>query len=221
MNSYTKLTKNDHLILESYKLMMDGLAEFLGSGYEIVLHSFENIEHSVIKIINGYHSGRQEGSPITDLALKILGEIKESKNNAKNYVYFNRSKKGTPMRSATMPIIGENKKNIGLLCMNFYMDIPLHKFLDSIVKIENGNHDTVESFASSTDELILSAIESATAKIMSNPNVAASNKNKEIINTLYHKNIFNLKDAVLKVAEVLGISKNTVYLHIRNISNSK
>ena len=56
-----KLNSRDRLILESYKAVLDGLADYLGSGYEIVLHSLENFEHSVIKIINGEHTGRKEG----------------------------------------------------------------------------------------------------------------------------------------------------------------
>ena len=32
--------------------------------------------------------------------------------------------------------------------------------------------------------------------------------------------IFNMKDSVVKGAALLGISKNTVYMHIRNFKNS-
>ncbi|WP_349667942.1 helix-turn-helix domain-containing protein, partial [Lacrimispora sp.] len=39
---------------------------------------------------------------------------------------------------------------------------------------------------------------------------------KEIINILCQQGVFTLKDAVVKVAEYLDISKNTVYMHIRN-----
>ena len=30
-----------------------------------------------------------------------------------------------------------------------------------------------------------------------------------------------MKDSVVKVASILGISKNTVYMHIRNFKNQK
>ena len=43
------------------------------------------------------------------------------------------------------------------------------------------------------------------------------NKNKEIIAMLNEKGIFNFKDSVVKIADMMGISKNTVYMHIRNI----
>ena len=44
------------------------------------------------------------------------------------------------------------------------------------------------------------------------------NKNKEIVAILYQKGIFNLKDSVITIANHLGISKNTAYMHIRNMN---
>ena len=52
---------------------------------------------------------------------------------------------------------------------------------------------------------------------MTNPNISAANRNKEIIAILKQKSIFNLKDGVVLVAKHMGISKNTVYLHLRNL----
>ena len=74
------LTKTDRAVLESYKILCDGLANYLGEGYEIALHSLENYDSSVIKIINGYYTGRKEGAPITDLALHMLEDIKRNKS---------------------------------------------------------------------------------------------------------------------------------------------
>jgi predicted transcriptional regulator YheO len=52
---------------------------------------------------------------------------------------------------------------------------------------------------------------------MDDPEIAAINKNKEIVIRLEEKGIFNIKDAVVKVADQLEISKNTVYMHLRNL----
>ena len=47
-----------------------------------------------------------------------------------------------------------------------------------------------------------------------------ADKNKEIIARLYSKGFFKLKNSVVECAEALGISKNTVYLHIRSCKNT-
>ena len=36
---------------------------------------------------------------------------------------------------------------------------------------------------------------------------------------LHDKGIFQVKEAVVQVAHALDISKNTVYLHLRNLAN--
>ena len=41
-------------------------------------------------------------------------------------------------------------------------------------------------------------------------------KNKEIVQRLYAQGAFTRKSAVKAVSDFLGISKNTIYLHIRN-----
>ena len=54
---------------------------------------------------------------------------------------------------------------------------------------------------------------------MADATVSNSLKNKEIVLRLNEKGIFKLKNAVVTVANLLGISKNTVYLHLRNIES--
>jgi len=76
------LTEKEILILNSYKTLVNGLADYFGNGYEIILHSLENLNKSVIKIVNGHYTGRTEGSPITNFSLSMLETLK--KNNDKN-----------------------------------------------------------------------------------------------------------------------------------------
>ena len=66
------LTLVDREILNSYSRFIDGLGRYLGDAYEIVLHSLETYEHSVINILHGEHTERKVGAPITDLALNML-----------------------------------------------------------------------------------------------------------------------------------------------------
>jgi predicted transcriptional regulator YheO len=210
------LTEKENLILNSYKTLVDGLADYLGSGYEIILHSLEDLDKSVIKIVNGHYSGRSEGAPITDFALSMLETLKKN-NDKKSISYFNRDKNGIMMKSTTIPIIGEYDRIIGMLCINFYTNLPLSEVLAKFIP-NDSNLNVAETFSDNVDELIISALEEAKSKVLSNPNIPVSNKNKEIISLLSEKGIFNLKDAVVKVASYMGISKNTVYMHLRNIS---
>ncbi len=211
------LTPMDRMILDSYTEVVEGLSNYLGEGYELVLHSLESLEHSVIKIINGYHTGRSEGAPITDLALKMLEEIRSS--DGPNYIsYFTKNKKGESLKSSTIAIRGEGGRIIGLLCINFYLNTSLQEVISSFVPPQSDPHRS-ESFVNNADDLILQTALQVRTEVMENPLISAGNKNREIVSRLFDQGIFNLKDGVIKTANALGISKNTVYMHIRNISN--
>ncbi|MCK9558555.1 MAG: PAS domain-containing protein [Synergistaceae bacterium] len=217
---YISLTATDKQILESYKIMIDGMAEYMGEGYEIILHSLQNLDRSVIKIINGHYTGREEGAPITDLALSMLSKIAESKE-IKSLCYFTKDKAGVTLKSTTIPIVGENDRIIGLLCINFHTEISFAKMLSAFMPTSDNSTQIMENFTDNVDNLISTALEEARNKVLPNPKISAANKNKEIINNLYQKGIFNIKDSVLKISQILNISKNTVYLHIRNLEEKE
>ena len=86
---------------------MDGLALYLGEGYEFVLHSLEDLSHSVVKIINGHYSNRKPGAPITDFGLNLLRDL-EQKQKPEPQVYFN-YQNGTLLKSTTIPILAEQR----------------------------------------------------------------------------------------------------------------
>ncbi|MBR6232236.1 MAG: PAS domain-containing protein [Erysipelotrichaceae bacterium] len=210
-----KLTKTDRQILNSYIPVLDGLANYLSSCYELVLHSLEDYDHSVICIYNGEHTGRKVGAPITDLALKMLEQIEEG--HVDSLVYFSRNAKGEPLKSTTLAIRGEGNKVIGLLCINMYMNVPLIDMINSYVPDSALNsHSFTETYTQNPDELIESTLEEEKLSVLSDSTILPSNKNKIIIERLYDKGIFQLKDSVIKVEKLMGISKNTIYMHIRN-----
>lgn len=212
-----KLSATDHAVLDSYKSVLDGLSLFLGEGFEFVLHSLEDLDRSAIKVVNGHYSKRSEGAPITDLAMTMLQEIKQGGDIRKNMVYVNQNRGKFPIKSATLPVIGQGERIIGLLCINLHMSIPLGSFLESFFGAQGGTLPPVtENYAANSELLITSAIEAAREDVQGDPNIAAVNQNKTIVSLLSEKGIFELKDAVNIVANELKVSKNTVYLHIRN-----
>lgn len=209
-------TQEDYHMIESYKIIVEGLADYMGNGYELVLHSLENLDHSVVKIINGYYTGRREGSPITNLALSMLAKIEETPDT--NYIsYFNYNKNGEPLKSATIVIRGHKNQAIGLLCINFYMNTSVFDFLHNYTQPQAQDMKVAENFVENVHDLISETVNEIRELVQNDSSVSSVNKNKEIITLLYHRGIFNLKDGVVKVAKLLGISKNTVYMHIRNL----
>lgn len=209
------LTPGDRQILASYETLLDGLQNYLGEGFEIVLHSLESFEHSVVKIVNGHHTGRTMGAPITDLALSMLQRMR-SQGEATHISYFTNNKKGEPLKACTIAIKGESEQVIGLLCINFYLNTPLAEFF-SVFSQPQRHQVLFEAFGDSTDELIEQAVKRVYSTVMQDTAVSAPLKNREIIAQLQNQGIFQVKNAVKLVAERMGISPNTVYLHLRNL----
>lgn len=221
------LTETDKAILNSYSAMLEGLSMYLGEGYEMVLHSLEDYSNSAVKVIHGLHTGRKEGAPITDLALDLLEEIQkkeaDGKETRKEITYFTQNKKGEPLKSVTIPIRGEQNRIIGLLCINFSMNLPFSEYLKNFVgqgigtKPQEAYENRKENFSANSVELLEDMAEEIRQEVMEDKGISTANRNKEIISRLYKKGVYNMKDAVSRTAEILGISKNTVYLHLRNL----
>lgn len=207
----------DRRILESYFPVLEGLAAYLGSSYEIALHSLEDLEHSVIKIVNGYHTGRSEGSPITDLALTMLDKLEADEKESDYQVYFSRNRNGEPMKSSTIAIRGRQHNIIGLMCINLYLGASVFEFVSNLMPEDAGVFAS-ENFAENSASAVLQKLEDAKNQVSNDEHILPSMRNKEIIRLLHNRHVFELKNAVDLVANELGISTNTVYFHLRNLS---
>ena len=210
------LTPADRLVLEAYGNLLDGLAQYLGDGYEIVLHSLEDLERSVVKIVNGHHTGRTVGAPITDLALSMLARITQQEG-APAISYFTQNRKGEPLKAATIAIQGENRRIIGLLCINFYLNTPFAQVLAAFTPPAAAPVRVIETFVEYTAEMGEEAVARTRLQVDTQAAIPVSMKNRQVVAILYRQGIFNIKNAVDLVAAAMGISKNTVYLHLRHI----
>lgn len=95
--------------------------------FPIILEMDTRLSFTVWKIMNTLQSrsstditqARTEGAPITDLALKMLEQIRRNEENDHGVIYFSTNVKGEPLKSTTIPVKGEKDRIIGLLCINF------------------------------------------------------------------------------------------------------
>lgn len=217
----------DSAILRSYAAMIDGLAAYLGEGCELVLYSLEDPQRSVVKIVNGHYTGRDTSAPISGIATSILNYLQT--DNEQEYAYYTtHNKQGQQIKFVAIAVRGEGKRIIGMLCINSYQNMPQQEVLTDFFENPNalscipardgmagdsGAHAVADSIEANTLEV--------RAQVMQNASVSPALKNKEIVRQLNSRGIFQMKNAVVQVAELLGISKNTVYMHLRHDKNKK
>lgn len=211
---------SDFEILKSYEAVVDGLAMLIGSHCEIVLHSLQDLKCSAIRIANGENTGRKIGSPITDLALRMLHDMTGADSSVSK-CYFTRAKSGVLMKSVTIAIRNREQRVIGLLCINVNLDVPFSQIISTFVPPEPEDQEMPSSvnFASSVEDLVTQTLEFTIEEVNADRNVSNNAKNRQIVLNLYEKGIFDIKDAINQVADRLNISKHTVYLYIRQFKN--
>ncbi|MDU2480989.1 MAG: transcriptional regulator [Klebsiella sp.] len=195
--------QTDFDILKSYEAVVDGLAMLIGSHCEIVLHS---------------HTGRQIGSPITDLALRMLHDMTGADSSVSK-CYFTRAKSGVLMKSVTIAIRNRDHRVIGLLCINMNLDVPFSQIMSTFIPPETPEVNSPVNFASSVDDLVAQTLEFTIEEVNADRSVSNNAKNRQIVLNLYEKGIFDIKDAINQVADRLNISKHTVYLYIRQFKS--
>lgn len=214
----TAFTQNDYDILNSMSNVVDGIARMYGEYTEVVLHSLDSENPSIVKIANGHVTGRDNGAPITNLALLKLKEGKDISDS-----YLTKTSCGKTLHSITTIVRNPQDVPIGLLCINVDMDAPVQSFLRTMLPPSTACCDisqSPETFAQNIDETITSTISTIKEETWKNDEIAPSKRNREVVTKLHGLNIFKYKDSVQLVAEALGISKDTVYLYLRELENS-
>lgn len=213
---------NDKL-LQSYIPLVNFLGDALGSDCEVALHDIRNAEHSLIAIKNNTVSGRQIGSPLTDLALKILTE---SAYTDKNFItkYSGKTKEGKPICSSTFFIKNENKKIIGLLCLNFNVNklLETRKVFDEMIfnffGIEQNelkeNDQISENLNIPIDELVMSIIQNVLSEMGIPAERMSTDEKMNAVNKLNEKGVFLIKGAIAEVAKQFKTSENTIYRYL-------
>lgn len=208
------LSPQDRLILEGYKPLVDAIGQLFGDCCEVVLHSLEDLSHSVIWIHNGAKTGRKIGSPVTDKALSVLRQCEQT-GSSFSKLYLTQTVNGATMRSTTTVIKGIAGNPIGLFCINFDISMPFNQLAQILVEPKNEGEAGGEHFAIDLDDLFLTKVRQVDQEVKNDPNIPVRRKTYEIIVRLSDEGVFKIRKAVPRIAKVLNISRDVIYMHLR------
>jgi predicted transcriptional regulator YheO len=209
------ISVKDKQTLESIKPVVDGIVTLLGENCEVLLHSFENLDRSIIHIANGHITGRSIGSPITDLGMKILKESADTSRDVTD-CYYSKTRDGKVLRSVTILIRNTAKKPIGMMCINFNMNAPLISLLRTFGQsAQQEGLENPENFVTNIEDLIKTTLRDTITSINHYTTIPNHAKNKTIVCELIKKGIFDIRGAIDIVARELSVSRYTIYNYIR------
>ena len=217
------MSKGNEIILNQYKLIVDMLGQIFRDSVEVVLHSLHNLEKSIIYIHNGEKTGRAIGSPVTDKALRIIEEFERTGKTSYG-PYRTISRDGHEMKSITNVITNPKGKAIGLLCINVDLQTPMRRAYNLMfndfesIDAAKGNH---EYFATDLNDLLTNSVNKIRDAVMADDQINQRQKNKVIISKLNDAGLFNLRNSVQIISELLGVSRDAIYLHLRTIKKNQ
>lgn len=215
------MSKTIHPILKSYIPLAKGIASTFGSNCEVVLHDFSDLQNSIVTIENGGVTGRDLGSPMTELSLKKVSEGKTSEDIIN---YTGKSADGRVLKSSTMYIKDLENKVIGCMCINFDMTelVAAQRVLNGIMKVADGDQARELDETQNRVNDVLTDIVQNTLKNFGKPVAYLTKEEKVmIVNRLDQQGAFLIKGAIDYVAKVLCVSRYTIYNYLDEIRVDK
>jgi len=192
------------------------IASIMGSHCEVVVHDLRDLANSVICIENGYITGREVGSPATDLALKKIREISEGCKEPYLLNYHGRAKNGAELRSSTLMLCKDDQAQY-MLCVNIddsQIKTAIHaiKALMPAYDLECGG----ETFLNSIADVSNSIIDNALCKLAIT-DIHRLNPEEKIsfVREIDSAGFFSVKGNVQKIAKMLSISDQTLYRYLK------
>lgn len=200
-------------LLDFCSRLADGLAEAIGKNCEAVVHDFEDPEHSIVAIANGHITGRKVGDTVDVLGLQLLrnpppGDLLN---------YRTETKSGRVLRSSSIFLRKDSGEIFGALCVNYDISglMKLQQWLqDTVLPVQSDVHEEFEHDVDSIlEHLIQDAVRSTgkeTAGLTREDKIA-------VITYLENKGAFLIRYSADRIAELLSISKYTIYNYLEEV----
>ena len=204
--------------LSFFERMIKGLAAQFGEKCEIVLHDLSNdYNHTIIAIENGHVTGRSVGDCGTNLGLEVLRGTAEQGDQ---YCYYLQTKDGKTLRSSSIYIYDDDGKPIGSICINWDLSDIIYSsaVLEKIIS-HQPNQKVSEIITNNVRDLLEELIQES-IRFVNKPVINMEKEDKvKGLNYLDKKGAFLIKYASARIADVYGISKNTLYNYLEKPIN--
>lgn len=202
-------TTNDSL--EVIKVIGKMIGEMFGPKCEIAISDLEDKQKKVIWIFNGNVTNRMVGSPLSDEAALRL--IQQKKGYHLNYSKFSSNKKDIKASTMIFSIKGHRYS----FCINYdytlekQVSYTLLSFL-SMQNEEEKNNNNEDANVKVIQDTVLNELRSRTDKLPSQLN---KEERIDLIHTLYHLNLFERQKSIPILANILNVSRYTIYNDIK------
>lgn len=209
-------TEKDRLF-EALSRLIHALAVAAGKNCEVVLHDLRDPERSIVAIANGHVTGRDIGDTLDALGFQLLRRppVDDLLN------YDSKTKDGRLLRSSSIFLRDETGEIFGAVCVNMDVSVPLkfEQWLRDI--IDKGSADLDEKFEHSVDQVLEALIQNAIRATGKDLSELTREDKISVICQLDTKGAFLIRYSIDHVAELLDISKYTIYNYLEEIKSRR
>jgi predicted transcriptional regulator YheO len=206
-------------LIDSLKILVDGIAGTFGPRCEVVLHDLSKLDRSIVKIANGHVTGRSVGGSITDQGLK---DLKKGDNDLL-LNYRSVTTQGRPLKSSTIVFRDGRGKPTAAVCIN--VDVTDILAFNSQIRDMFGVTESVQSgeqgetfqkdVVSTLDDMAGKAIRGIGKQVQS----LSREERMDIVRDLDNQGFFLIKGAIKILASKLKLSKFTIYNYLDEVKN--
>lgn len=193
------------------------IAAQFGSACEVVLHDLtRDYNHTIVDIRNGEVTGRQVGGCGSNLGLEVL---KGSVVDGDRFNYVTRTQDGKVLRSSSIYIRNDEGQVVASVCIN--LDITETIRLENYLRQHNHyESDQDEFFAHDVTNLLDHLIQQGQRLVGKAPEDMTKEDRLAFLRFLDQKGAFLITKSSIKICEVLGISKFTLYNDLDTIRDA-
>ncbi|MFJ9733362.1 transcriptional regulator [Streptomyces sp. NPDC101171] len=204
---------DEHLIRETEKIAV-ALGRMFPGLCEVVLHDLRDPRHAVRAIENNL-SGRRVGDSATELGLARIADP-EYPGVIQNYP--NRFPDGRPAKSTSIGIKNAAGDYVAALCLNLDVSVlsPVTLALSNLVATDDDHRDQpLETLRDRNARELRRAVETLAAERGGTPRSLSRDAKKALVRHLHAEGYFDSRDAAQTIADLLGVSRATVYNYTR------
>lgn len=196
-------------------LVADGIQRMLGESAEVVVHDFQEPEHSIVHIA-GNVTGRQVGGSITDLGLELL-----ESGDGGVLVYRSAGPDGRPLKSTSVIFHDAQASPLGALCVNIDVGDAQRaiRLLEQLVSVPVAN-GVQETYADDPAEVVSRMVRQEIERRATGTREQTRADRVEIVRALKHRGVFHLRNATTIVADELGVSRYSIYKYLGTLQTA-
>ena len=201
-------------LFSNLRHLADAIVAMFGNHCEACVHDLTTLQHSLVHI-SGDVTHRRPSAPATDLLMKMVNTPGQESDV---HSYRTIAADGRSLKSTTTLLRDAGGRAVAALCINFDTTeyaIAAQALQPFLNHFDNQAAPPIETFAHSPEETVDALFQRAANSIGKHPQTMTRQEKAQLVGQLEADGLFHFKGAVEQVAKLLGVTRFTVYNHLK------